>query len=346
MNVVLDTNIYRQDLAVRSARFDILLDYLRKTGSRIVLPRLVYDELAAHLARELREVENRARAAHRDFSRLMPHRQSLAPLSTLDPDKEARDYMQYLLQRLGVQRSQLVDHKNDYLPDVLTRAMERRRPCSPAGEEIRDAVLWLTILDVAESDPDRAVAFVSHNTKQFADANHVLHPDLAAESTKRGVVIRYFPSLEEFAKQQAQPVAFATPGWLQKNVRNEDIFDKARDGILRIAERSFESRQNPDEIPSGDVELLSGHVSDPDLFVYEMLDGSFRVEAIYSGYAEVSFSVHRWADWDDAWDYLSRYSRDRETAWRSVEVWCLVNVEATVRDEKVMSWSVTDVESL
>jgi len=46
MNVILDTNIYVQDLLMNSASFSLLLDYLNKTGSKIIMPQIVYQELA------------------------------------------------------------------------------------------------------------------------------------------------------------------------------------------------------------------------------------------------------------------------------------------------------------
>ena len=40
-------------------------------------------------------------------------------------------------------------------------------PCYEAGEEIRDAVLWLTVLDIARSSDSNTIAFISNKDFSF-----------------------------------------------------------------------------------------------------------------------------------------------------------------------------------
>ena len=47
MDVSLDSNIYLSDLRMEGIAFRSLLDYLRKTQSRIILPKVVLDEVIA-----------------------------------------------------------------------------------------------------------------------------------------------------------------------------------------------------------------------------------------------------------------------------------------------------------
>lgn len=41
MNIIIDSNIIRQDFKLQSIYFDILLDYLKKTHSKFILPDIV-----------------------------------------------------------------------------------------------------------------------------------------------------------------------------------------------------------------------------------------------------------------------------------------------------------------
>src|SRR4051794_31011923 len=53
MDVTLDTNILRQDLRLKSSATRALMDYLHRTNSKILLPQIVYEEIAAIYKRDL-----------------------------------------------------------------------------------------------------------------------------------------------------------------------------------------------------------------------------------------------------------------------------------------------------
>src|ERR1035438_3442238 len=55
MDIVLDSNIFRADILLRSKEFDILLDYLDKTGSLFVMPQIILDEIKGLYKRTLIE---------------------------------------------------------------------------------------------------------------------------------------------------------------------------------------------------------------------------------------------------------------------------------------------------
>jgi len=46
--IVLDTNIFQRNFLMRSSGFVVLLDYLSKTESRVVIPKVVFEELKAN----------------------------------------------------------------------------------------------------------------------------------------------------------------------------------------------------------------------------------------------------------------------------------------------------------
>ena len=52
--VVLDTNVIQEDFLMRSGRFQILFDYVKRTQSGFLLPQIVLEELAANYERKVR----------------------------------------------------------------------------------------------------------------------------------------------------------------------------------------------------------------------------------------------------------------------------------------------------
>jgi hypothetical protein len=45
MDIVLDSNIFCSDIPLRSKEIDVVLNYLEKTESAIVMPQIILDEI-------------------------------------------------------------------------------------------------------------------------------------------------------------------------------------------------------------------------------------------------------------------------------------------------------------
>lgn len=62
--------------------------------------------------------------------------------------------------------------------EVVSRSVSRRRPCNQNGDGYRDTLLWLTVLKLAQDQPDEEIVFIS-NDNDFRDENKTgFHPDL------------------------------------------------------------------------------------------------------------------------------------------------------------------------
>lgn len=362
MIVILDTNIIRSDFFLSSGNFVILRDYMLKTRSKFVLPTIVFDELAAVYEREVRKLQNELLVAIKKLSRVAPDMPALQV--DLDVGKTIESYLSSIRKNMNIADNDIVDYKDSYLRDVVERAIRRRRPCSDRGEEMRDAILWHTVLDVAENSADKAVIFISNNHKQFAVNNSELHHELQEECDKRGINIRYFTSLEAFAKEHAVHIDFITSNWLLESlgVQNilsagkSEIFSSARwaveHGEFEIHNRNYVSNAKS----TGYFARTSYHdVRISGFYVYEMTDGSYRVEATLIGEVEVECEVEVEVE-EEYPDFVARYdpfthdvdmvesTRTRHrfsTEYVSVVPEIDLDLEIVIRDQKVESWKVT-----
>ena len=355
MNVLLDTNILRSDPGTRSSRFEVLRDYLCRTQSRVLLPRLVFDEMRAVYSRELTDRAVRMAGATTSLAAFLPHRTDLAASPSFNIEAEVQAYAAYLLNQLGVSDQQLLPLDARYLDDVVQRAIWRRRPCTDRGEELRDALLWLMLLDSAERAPERRIAFVSANVKQFADELGALHPDLVTEATGRGVAISYYRSLEDFARQHASQVAFVTPEWIAARIPIADVLDAAEWSLLSRAETFLENALEAGEAAAGEARIVGSALGDLDWFVNELQDGSLRLEVIFPVRVAVEGPV-----WRSVWRVraLRRYDNrgggdhapdpsDYEPATESTTISTDMEAEivvyATIREQQIIDWEVAEV---
>jgi PIN domain-containing protein len=345
MIFVLDTNIIQEDFLTQSGKFEILLDYLHKTKSKIVLPKIVYDELAANYEREISKRFNQFLRAKGALASIMVN-PKLSD-TTLSISDEITAYLKHVKCRLGIKDEEIFDYKESYLHDVLGRAIQRRPPCTDRGEEIRDAVLWHCILDIAQEAKDKTVMFISRNTKQFACTTEALHPELIEEATRKGIIVRYFTSLDSFAKQQASQIDFITKEWLLEALDINDVLVAAEDLIQSLTKVKLSQSLSEEEYPTGYINIRRVSLDVNEFYVYEMSDGSLRIEVLYKGEVEAECEIEKLIPRGDC-DYgvtfvngmynrkpINRFHQKVEAMYRYIQPTISLFVDVIVRDKEV-----------
>lgn len=337
MKIVLDTNIIFRDFFMKSGRFEILLDYVKRTNSKVILPRIVYDEVLISYERELKSRHEQYIKIKNSLSGII---QGTLAETNVSPEEEVVSYEKYLKKKLRIKDEDIFDYKETYLHDVMDRAMRRKRPCTERGEEIRDAVLWLSILDIAEKDHDRSVIFISNNKKQFALDNDSLHPSLLTECGERDLKVIYFSSLDNFAIEHASHIDFITEEWLLKALDLDKVLESSN--IEYYLKRKLSSILPEDEIPTGHITLIQCPLAINYFYVYEMTDGSIKVEMEVGGEAEIECELE---DHLPVEGYIPEGFRGHiqykyECFYPIVEL----TLDITIKDKEVKDWNVIDQE--
>jgi len=264
--------------------------------------------------------------------------------------------MSYVLQTLQIRDDQISDYREDYLPDVMQRSIGRRRPCTDRGEEIRDAVLWCMLKDIAREASQEATAFISGNTKQFSTNYGNLHPDLATEVQEEGLDISFFASLEEFVKRHASRIEFITIEWLKESIDLDAVLDAVGEWIKGDAAEELDGRETDIGTFTSYANVAGGELDVSDFYVYEMRDGSYIVKANLCGEIELECEVANpvkgrerisqlWPDLlgsnlEYSPTYQSRFEVDYsyEYLYPRVEL----TLDSTIRDRKVVEWEIAD----
>jgi len=329
--IVLDTNIIISDLLMRKTGFEILKDYAVRTDSRIVLPRIALEELAAHYRRVVEEMVETHRRQGEKLNRTLLR--PATPPVVVDVDLAVNEYVQHVRTALSLTESSIIDYGEANLRDAISRAVTRRRPCTDNGEEVRDSLLWSSLLDYAATVAD-TVVFISANTKQFA-RDGMLHPALAEELTTRNIHVEYLTSLDEFAKHHAARIAFVTSEWVEVEIGGDYVIDQVRDAMMEVARDVVVSRTRAEYDDVDDLSVSSAFLEVDEFFVYVMGNGEMRLQVQWFGHAEI--------------EYTSRVERVailggmRYQPYRShVDLRVSVTTEGIIRDNHVTEWNVVD----
>ncbi len=227
MDIILDTNTLWSDPLLSSAYFERLKTYVIKTKSAIILPQIVREELGAVYKRELTKKLEAADKAVQELNRLL-----FAPFLLPDQlliEALAETYISYIRKRLDFFYLIELEYRGEYLPELVNRALCRTKPFSEKGEEFRDALLWVNILDYLKNDHDICdKIFVSDNIRDFGDRNgHNLHEQLRNELTSRKLRLKYCRSLKDFVQNYAVKIEFITEDWLVEHFDWEPLNKRA-----------------------------------------------------------------------------------------------------------------------
>jgi hypothetical protein len=240
--------------------------------------------------RELQKNLQKIASARRDVENLM--NDTLPETIDINPDVEVKRYREFLMARLNFTEESVVAYRDEYLRVVVMRAINRVRPCSEKGEEIRDAILWLTVMDIARGDGDYRAVFISRNTKQFADENNELHQTLREEAEREGLEIKYYFELGKFLSAHAATVNYVTKDWLLKHVSLDGIKSEmlewvGAEGHDRLLDWAVQQCYQT----TGHLSVKGADIKLDNFYVYEMTNGEFKIEVVYAGSLQVEFEL-------------------------------------------------------
>lgn len=348
MDIVLDSNIYRSDLMLKSKDFDIMLDYIYKTNSSIILPQIILDEVTSLYKRTLTDKLNTFKSSLVNLKNIINDKDSLKDEIIIDPEKETEDYIKFLKKRLNISDKNILPYNNDFLPTIATRAINRQKPSGENGQGFRDTLIWLTIQDYCKNQTDKQIIFISLNTDDFAHTDKItLHESLIDECTLNGIELHYYKNLKEFVENHSTKIKFITNEWINESVSDnlaEDLLleelQKTRYNIPRILNKKTEMACT--EYYS--IASVTPRISNQ-YFVYEMADNTIVVNLLASFEVEVEYEyeIEHWERHQNdliGMGHLNHYSTNYAYAMLNIDGY----ISLTVKEKKIIDTILEDCD--
>lgn len=244
MLVVLDTNAFYSDVHGTRPRLRGILDApLSQAAFEVFVPEVVLRELDKQFARRSKKLVREMNKALGEFRNELAAL-GLAPVERRQVDDDAvKQYRHELEQRLTKAGVEIMPIPQD-LSAALDWSVNRRKPFKDTGEGLPDAVIWLSILELASTRTD-TILFVSSNRKDFAEDGSTtelaapLKEDLRARKRPAGQV-RLVPGIEAFADEIATTASLevarnlASGGGFDEVVETAILFSRLDGEILDL----------------------------------------------------------------------------------------------------------------
>lgn len=299
MIVIVDTNVLRADFLFKSERHALFLNACKRTKTTLLVPQIVLEE-----ANHLFEIEKKKRKkemvnSFNLFSRLClvaPPEPELFKIS-----EETLTYSNILEQLFcscsDYQGFDTIPYKESFLTELAKRAVSKIKPFSQSGQEFRDALLWLSIVDFIKlhdyKNIDEDFAFITFNSKDFGDPNSKkLNESLRKELDANNLKLDVFFSIEEFMVKYMNYTVPFTDEWLSSclnwNKLNIEL-EKAVNGIhCSFYFTLFEGCCSED---LDNYEVASIECTDVEYHVSPEGDKTFDLELHFSGNVLIDFQT-------------------------------------------------------
>ncbi|HCQ8820422.1 TPA: DUF4935 domain-containing protein, partial [Klebsiella pneumoniae] len=194
MDIFLDTNILYNNWFLTNANFKFLLNFISNDGHTLLICDVVKNEIEHKHSEELQKNIKKLKESLDELYKLTNIREKV--------DTEKFD-IKYSI--LDIFNSGGIDYKEiscDSIPQstVMYRAINRIRPFQDNEKGYRDTLIWLTLLNYANSEEsDNDIIFICENKNDFYDpAKKSLvefHPDLCKDLLSVNVNKKIVPFL-------------------------------------------------------------------------------------------------------------------------------------------------------
>lgn len=181
LNVFLDSNILYSDPLMEKKHNKILFDKVNRVGGKIFICDVVYKETLNNYRKRLQEVKLEIDKLKVKLDKL---RINTIDIQDIDVDAEVKLLEKKFEEYIRAGKYVNIEVNNDILPQVIDRAIKRKKPFSENKEEFRDCVIWLTYANKVESDNLDKCIFITANVSDFCDKKGELHKDLLKDTEK------------------------------------------------------------------------------------------------------------------------------------------------------------------
>jgi hypothetical protein len=206
MDLLLDSTVFYDDPNLKSEIWALIIEYVKRTGSRVLVPEVVRDEITAKFSERLQKAQSEIETESHSIERLTEG-QFKAP--RIDVEAETKKYIPRLESRLRRANGRTLPYPSITHPQLVGKALKDLRPFQPKGTGYRDALIWYSLIEYLKKEP-RDCILVTKNTNDFSQKDEInsIHDHLAADLRTAGVAARLEirRNLDEFTNDFVKPV--------------------------------------------------------------------------------------------------------------------------------------------
>lgn len=248
MLVVMDTTALVQELPIELVSLSELVGYCRRTGAVLCIPEVVEVEFAGYLQREasqrLVQIRKGLERLPERFARAFDYGAFSKELSAFQ--LRVTSYIQDLFKRRLVHRLPI---SAETARLAVHRAVERRAPCTPGGEQVRDAMIWEAALHAVREFGGPLVLIT--NDRAF-DVDQ-----LSADAKELEVDLLAYQSIRQFLNETAPLFELPEPHMVERLIPLDQLVEMISVFVAQDPTFAWESAVS-NMVEGGVLDLILG----------------------------------------------------------------------------------------
>ncbi|AZB11647.1 DUF4935 domain-containing protein [Chryseobacterium sp. G0162] len=256
MNIFIDSNILYQDYFFENKSNKKLLDYCNEGLLNLYMSEIVRLELRRQLQKELENKNKELEKLSKELKRL-----NIQQEINLIPTDEHLEKFDNFYKRLNSNENFfIIQYKNEFLPDIVNRAINRKKPFTEEKSELKDALIWKTYSDFVETHNSLECILLTNNTSDFCDKKDKtkIHRELETDTNKFSVINSSYDFIRKNAAELESPDKRFLTYMKQVDINNLFAFEIISENFEEIIEEAMRNKidgMHPSDITNADYFL-------------------------------------------------------------------------------------------
>jgi hypothetical protein len=204
-----------------------LFSYLEKCGHKLLLPRVVVDELKQNYREDCENINKNVKKVRTEARALDTE---LPPYPYVDTSKKVKEFSDFLEKFIKEKPVEIIENSDSHYKKILRKSLKKEPPFTEPKHDrsFKDAVIWECVIDVSKKKNYKPYCFITQNKKDFSDPSfeNKLQPYLQGEL--RDQSLEYFLRIEGFLEKYGAPLLGA--------ITKDHIFDSIFRYIYEMTE--------------------------------------------------------------------------------------------------------------
>lgn len=343
ISVFIDSNILFEDYFFEHKSNKKLLDYCEEGLLRIYMSDVVRLELRRQYQKEIESKNLELNRIKKDSARLKLN----DVLTPIDLDSQLKKFDDFYHGLILIDDFEILNAKNEYLPDIIHRAVNRIKPFSEEKSELKDAIIWKTYSEFVESGKMEDCILLTNNTSDFCQKKDksAIHSVLAFDTARFYVINSAFQFIKEKAPTLESPESQFQAYIRQIEVTNEFALNAITENFEKQIEEQIHDRidnLNPSDVLEKDY-FFDGQLIPFGIEILECEDVEYEVfseTALVSGIVHVSCET-------EIWEYNAVRDPGEDRYSTVGEVWMYYKLYFNFdlkKDEVCADFEITDFE--
>lgn len=203
INVFLDTNILHEDYFFEKKTNKQILKYAQEGLINLYISDIVILEMKRHYEKYC---EKNIIVLDRIFNDSKKLKIKMKPF-LIDVESQLREFDKFYEKFLFHDNIHIINYKNDYLPLLIKMAIYKKKPFTETKSEPKDAIIWISYADYAETNNLENCIFLTANHHDFCDKKDKsrIHKELEIYSKRFCVIKDPFHFIKKYSGKIESP---------------------------------------------------------------------------------------------------------------------------------------------